>query len=67
MPQYKLILHKNVLKELEKIKHERKRILRKLDEVVKDHHSYLQRLSGYPCHKVRIGNYRAIIKIVEDR
>ena len=67
MSQYTLVWHEDAQKQLEKLKHDKVRILKKLDDTVKDPYQYLRRLSGYPYYKIRVGNYRIILKVMEDK
>ena len=69
MLQYQLVWHKSAQKQLEKLKRDREIILNKLydDEFLKNPHQYVQRLSGYQWHKMRVNEYRVIIKIIDEK
>ena len=55
-------------KELEKLpKKDIKQILNKTSEVEKDPFQYLERLTGSPFFKFRVGNYRVIVDIVNNK
>lgn len=56
-----------VLDELEKLpKVVSKRIVRKLSLIQEDPHHFLERLLGDPGYKLRVGDYRIIIDIIEN-
>jgi mRNA interferase RelE/StbE len=55
------------LEELRKLpKDEAKRILHRLELAVENPHHYLERLVGDEGYKLRVGDYRVIIDIVEE-
>ena len=55
-------------KELAKLpKEDAKRIILKTSEVEKDPFSYLERLTNSPYYKFRIGMYRVIVDVVNDK
>jgi len=56
------------LKQLKKLpKQDQKRILDKTDEVELDPFSYLERLQGEPVFRYRVGNYRIIVNVVNQK
>ena len=56
-----------VLDELDKLpKVVSKRIVRKINSILEDPHHFLERLSGDPGYKLRVGDYRVIIDILEN-
>ena len=55
-------------KELEKLpKEDIKRILLKTQDVEKNPFSYLERLSNSPFFKYRVGSYRIIVNVINDK
>ena len=55
-------------KELEKLSHaDIKRILKKTDDVESNPFSYLERMTDSPFYKFRIGNYRVIVDVINDK
>ena len=56
-----------VLDELEKLpKVVSKRIVRKIDSIKEEPHHFLERLVGDSGYKLRVGDYRIIIDILEN-
>jgi len=44
-----------------------RRILDKTDDVEEDPFQYLEKLVGQPFYKYRVGNYRIIVDVVNDK
>jgi len=44
-----------------------RRILDKTDDVEEDPFQYLEKLAGQPFYKYRVGNYRIIVDVVNDK
>lgn len=56
-----------VLHELEKLpKVVSKRIVRKIDSIKEEPYHLLERLAGDPGYKLRVGDYRIIIDVIEN-
>ena len=65
---YELIYSKEALKQLEKLPKEISiRIINSLERCRIRPHSHLQRLVSLPYFKLRVGKYRAIVDIIEDK
>ena len=43
------------------------RILNKTDEIEAEPFQYLERLSNSPLYKFRVGNYRVIVDVINDK
>ena len=43
-----------------------KRIVRKIDSAKEEPHHFLERLAGDPGYKLRVGDYRIIVDVIED-
>ncbi len=55
-------------KQLDKLpKEDIKRILQKTNDVEEEPFSYLERLSNSPFFKYRVGSYRIIVDVVNDK
>ena len=65
---YKIKLHPKVNKFLEKSEEQlSERIKNKLKPIKEDPFVYLEHLEGQDFHKLRIGNYRALIDVDKKR
>jgi len=65
---YEILFHKNAQKQLEKLtKDIQGRVLSVLDRIKITPHSHVKRLVGTPYFRVRIGDYRAILDIQNDK
>jgi mRNA interferase RelE/StbE len=65
---YELILDEEAIRFLEKQQEKiKKRIFLKLQEAKKNPHHFFERLEGRTDYKLRIGNYRAITDITEEK
>ena len=63
-----IIYSKDAQKQLDKLsKDARKRIILKLDEVEKSPFSYLERLQKSKFFKLRVGDYRILIEVINDK
>ena len=63
---YTVKWRQKVLDELEKLpKVVSKRIVRKIDSAKEEPHHFLERLACDPGYKLRVGDYRIIIDIIE--
>lgn len=43
------------------------RILKKTDDIQAEPFAYLERLSNSPLYKFRVGNYRIIVDVINDK
>ncbi|WP_316504476.1 type II toxin-antitoxin system RelE/ParE family toxin [Nitrosopumilus sp.] len=58
----------NAKKELKRLPSDiQKRILDKTDDVEENPFQYLERLTGRSFYKYRVGNYRIIVDVVNDK
>lgn len=58
----------NAKKELKRLSRNiQKRILDKTDDVEENPFQYLEKMAGKPFYKYRIGNYRVIVDVVNDK
>lgn len=48
-------------------KHTKKRILSKIESAAENPSHFLERLSGRPEYKIRSGNYRIIVDLIDNR
>lgn len=44
-----------------------KKVLLLMDEISLDPYKLLDKMKGYPLHKFRIGNYRGIVQIINQK
>ncbi len=65
---WKVVYFPKVVKELRKLPFEDyKRILKKIDDVKENPFIYLERLVGSPDFRFRVGNYRILTRVVNDK
>jgi len=65
---YEILFHKNAQRQLEKLTKDMQiRVLSVLDRIKVTPHSHTKRLVGTPYFRVRIGDYRAILDIQNDK
>ena len=58
----------NAKKELKRLSSDiQKRILDKTDDVEENPFQYLEKMVGKPFYKYRVGNYRIIVDVVNDK
>ena len=64
---YSVRWRQKVLDDLEKLPMVvSKRIVRKIDSIKEEPHHFLERLAGDPGYKLRVGDYRVIIDVLEN-
>lgn len=65
---YSIKWREKALKELRKLSREiAKRIIRKVDDCKDNPKQFLERLKDDPGYKLRVGDYRVLIDIIEDQ
>jgi len=58
----------NAKKEIKRLSHDiQKRILDKTEDVEENPFQYLEKMTGQPFYKYRVGNYRIIVDVVNDK
>ncbi len=65
---YSLLYSKEALKQLKKLDNEaKKRILSTLERIRVRPYPHVKRLTGNPYYRLRVGDYRVILDIINDQ